>query len=105
MPGGELEKVLAVFQALRAQDIDDAVREIAPTFIQHASAIGPGLDGFQQYVVGSTREELQFEVVRTIHDGAYVVAQLQAPASQSDAFAVYRFEDGLIAEHWAFFAP
>ncbi len=63
------------------------------------------MEGLKQYIDGSTSEQLNLTVVRAFQDGPYVVTQLKLHSTREDMFAVYRFQDGLIAEHWAFFAP
>ena len=99
------EAVRAVIQAIRAKDTDHATKNVHRDFLQHSPFMAAGLVGFKQWVVESTLDDLQLHIVRMIEDGAYVVAQLKAESNGDDIFAVYRFEDGSIIEHWAFTAP
>jgi predicted SnoaL-like aldol condensation-catalyzing enzyme len=100
-----VEKVLAVFEAIRAQDAARAIQYVGGHFLQHYPYIAAGAEGLKQYIDSSTPEQLKFTVVRAFQDGPYVITQVKAESSGDDMFAVYRFQDGLIAEHWAFSAP
>ena len=105
MAEGNFNKVTAVLGAIQAQDAHRALQCVAPGFVQHSPHIASGVDGLRQYIVASAPEQLRFTVVRAFEDDPYVVTQMQAEASGDTIFAVYRFEDGLIAEHWAFSSP
>lgn len=100
-----IEKVLGVIEAIRAQDADRAVQYFDDHFVQHSPCMASGVEGLKQYIVGSTPQQVRFRVVRALQDGPYVMAQLKAESSGDDMFAAYRFEDGLVAEHWIFSAP
>jgi predicted SnoaL-like aldol condensation-catalyzing enzyme len=100
-----MEKVLAVLEAIRAQDAAQAIQYVSGQFVQHDPHIGAGAEGLKQYISSSPPEQLRFRVVRMFQDGFYVITQLKAESSRDDMFAVYRFQDGRIAEHWAFSAP
>jgi predicted SnoaL-like aldol condensation-catalyzing enzyme len=99
------EKVLAVLDAIRSQDAARAIRYVGGHFLQHDPYIATGAEGLRQYINNSAPEQLRFKVVRTFQDGPYVITQVKAESSGDDMFVVYRFQDGLIAEHWAFSAP
>jgi predicted SnoaL-like aldol condensation-catalyzing enzyme len=105
MENTNIAKVLAVFEAMSAQDADRAIQYVGPHFEQHYPNMAAGVEGFKQYIVGSTPEQLKLRVVRAFEDGPYVVTQVIAESSGQNMFAVYRFEGGLIAEHWAFSTP
>jgi predicted SnoaL-like aldol condensation-catalyzing enzyme len=97
--------VLSVFEAIRAQDAARAIQYVSGRFVQHDPHIWAGTEGLKQYINSSPPEQLKFTVVRMFQDGLYVITQVKAEASGDDMFAVHRFQDGLIAEHWAFSAP
>lgn len=105
MENTNIAKVLAVFEAIRTQDADRAVQYVDPHFQQHHPYMAAGVEGFKQYIIGATQEQMKLRVVRAFEDGAYVVTQVTAESSGQNMFAVYRFECGLIAEHWAFSTP
>ena len=100
-----IEKVLAVLEAIRAQDAPRAIQYVKVDFVQHYPYIAAGAEGLKQYVNNSTPAQLNFTIVRAFQDGPYVITQVKAGPSGDDMFAVYRFQDGLIVEHWAFSAP
>ena len=99
------DKVTAVIAAIRAQDADRALQLVDPRFVQHSPAIGDGIEGLRRYILSSKPEELRLEIVRVLEDGAYVVVQLRSEGSGETIFAVYRFQNALLAEHWAFSSP
>ena len=99
------EKVLAVFEAIRAQEAVRAIQYVGGNFTQHCPYIAAGAEGLVQYIKNSPPEHLKFTIVRVFQDGPYVITQVKAESSGEDMFAVHRFHDGLIAEHLAFSAP
>lgn len=105
MENTNIAKVLAVFEAITAQDADRAIQYVDPHFEQHSPYIAAGVEGFKQYIIGSTPEQLKLRVVRAFEDGPYTVTQVTAESSGQNMFVVYRFKGGLIAEHWAFSTP
>lgn len=100
-----LEIVKTVLSAISKQDDSEALRYVSPNFVQHYAHIADGREGLRHYILDSKPANLQFDIVRAIEDGPYVVVQLKSESFDADLFVVYRFEDGLIAEHWAFDAP
>ena len=98
------ETVRAVLAAMEARDVERAIQYVDPHFVQHNPYMASGVEGFKQYITASPPEQLHLTVVRAFEDGPFVVAQLKAHSGQ-DMFVVYRFQDGLIVEHWAFSAP
>jgi predicted SnoaL-like aldol condensation-catalyzing enzyme len=105
MANTEIENVRSVLEAIKAQDSDRAIQYVDKHFVQHYPYTADGVEGLKQYIDGTTPEQLSLTVVRAFQDRPYVVTQLKAHSSGEDMFAVYRFQDGLIAEHWAFSAP
>ncbi len=105
MKGTNIETVRMVLEAIRTQDADRAVRYVDPHFVQHSPFMAGGVEGFKQYITTSPPEQRNLMVVRAFEDGPFVVAQLNAQSAGQDLFVVYRFRDGLIAEHWVFSAP
>jgi predicted SnoaL-like aldol condensation-catalyzing enzyme len=67
-----IEKVLAVLEAIRAQDAARATQYVGGRFVQHDPYITPGAEGLRQYINSSAPEQLNFTVVRTFQDDPYV---------------------------------
>ena len=105
MAESNLETVLSVLAATRARDADTALQYVDPKFIQHFPYMADGVEGLRQYILDSPSDDLRLSVVRIIEDGPIVVAQLRSETSGEHMFTVYRFQEGLIAEHWAFSSP
>lgn len=104
MVESDLEKAIAVIEAIRLRDADTALRYIAPNFVQHDVRMADGIEGFRQYIMSTITEERELKIVRSLQDGPHVVMQLRAESSCEDMFSIYRFDDGRIVEHWAFYS-
>ena len=104
MASTEIEKVLAVFEGISTKDADLATRYIDnKRFMQHNPRAADGVEGLRQFISRFPREQLHMTVVRALQDGAYVVTQAKGQRSgQNIFFDIFRFENGLIVEHWAF---
>jgi predicted SnoaL-like aldol condensation-catalyzing enzyme/uncharacterized protein YndB with AHSA1/START domain len=102
----DIEKVLTIFQGISAGDVDLATQYIDDQcFVQHNPYAGDGVEGLTQFISQSPRDQLQLTVVRVFQDGHYVVTQAGGQRSgRSLFFDIFRFEDGLVVEHWAFSA-
>jgi predicted SnoaL-like aldol condensation-catalyzing enzyme/uncharacterized protein YndB with AHSA1/START domain len=102
----DIEKVLTIFQGISAGDVDLATQYIDhQCFVQHNPYAGDGVEGLRQFISQSPRDQLQLTVVRAFQDGHYVVTQAGGQRSgRSVFFDIFRFEDGLVVEHWAFSA-
>jgi predicted SnoaL-like aldol condensation-catalyzing enzyme len=102
----DIEKVLAVFAGIRAGDAHTATRHINHRrFVQHNPYASDGVEGLTQFIRESPRDELELTVARAFQDGPYVVTQAKGHRSGKNIFFdVFKFEDGLIVEHWAFSA-
>ena len=102
----DVEKVLAVFAGISAGDVDRATQYIDhERFVQHNPYAADGAEGLTRLIKESARDQLQLNVVRAFQDGPYVVTQAQGRRSGRNVFFdIFRFEDGLVVEHWAFSA-
>jgi predicted SnoaL-like aldol condensation-catalyzing enzyme len=100
----EIEKVLTVFAGISAGDVSLATKHIDPKhFVQHNPHAADGVAGLTQFIAHAPREQLQLNVVRIFQDGPYVVTQATGQRSGKNIFFdIFRFEDGLVVEHWAF---
>jgi predicted SnoaL-like aldol condensation-catalyzing enzyme/uncharacterized protein YndB with AHSA1/START domain len=101
-----IERVLTVFAGISAGDVGTATRYIDHRrFVQHNPYAATGVEGLMQFIRQSPRDQLQLTVVRAFQDGPYVVTQAKGQRSGRNVFFdIFRFEDDLIVEHWAFSA-
>ena len=101
-----LEKVLTVFEGIANRDPDLATKYLHPgKYTEHYPYAADGIRGLRAYIQQLAPQD-HLRVVRAFEDGSYVVTQAAGQiADQSTFFEVFRFEEGLIAEHWAFSAP
>jgi predicted SnoaL-like aldol condensation-catalyzing enzyme len=106
MTQSDIEKVLTVFAGISAGDAHMATRYIDHTrFLQHNPYAADGVEGLTQFIRESPRDQLKLTVARAFQDGPYVVTQAEGHRSGKNIFFdVFRFEGGLIIEHWAFSA-
>ncbi|HMH12063.1 MAG TPA: nuclear transport factor 2 family protein [Edaphobacter sp.] len=106
MAKSNVEKVLTVFAGISAGDINRATQYVdRKRFLQHNPYAADGMEGLTNFIRQSPRNELQLAVVRAFQDGPYVVTQAKGQRSGKEIFFdIFRFEDGLVVEHWAFSA-
>ena len=104
MAKSEIEKVLTVFAAISNRDADVATKYIHPDrYVQHNPVAADGVEGLRDYLVRLPSEDRHLKVARAFQDGSYVFTQAEGRRSgQRIFFDIFRFEDGLIVEHWAF---
>jgi len=70
-------------------------------YIQHNLAIGDGLAGFGEVLGQLPEGSARVEVIRAFEDGDYVFTHTKYDFFGPKAgFDIFRFEDGLIVEHW-----
>ena len=106
MAESDVEKVLTVFAGIRAGDVDRAAKYLDhERFVQHNPVAADGVEGLIHFIKQAPRDQLQLSVVRALQDGPYVVTQAKGQrAGRNVFFDIFRFEDGLVVEHWAFSA-
>jgi len=104
MTKSDIEKVSDVFEGISAGDVSLATRYIDhKRFVQHNPYAADGVEGLTRFIAQSPRDQLQLTMLRAIQDGCYVVTQAKGQRSGRNIFFdIFRFEDGLIVEHWAF---
>jgi predicted SnoaL-like aldol condensation-catalyzing enzyme/uncharacterized protein YndB with AHSA1/START domain len=102
----DIEKVLTIFHGISAGDVDLATQHIDhKRFVQHNPYAADGVEGLTRFISQTPRDQLQLSVVRAFQDGPYVVAQAMGQRSGRNIFFdIFKFEDGLVVEHWAFSA-
>ncbi len=100
-----IEKALALIGTFASGDAGLAASLLKEDYIQHNLAYGTGRDAFVGSVqyLASAEVPTTVENIRAFEDGDYVFLQTIynfAGAGEQVAFDIFRFEDGLIAEHW-----
>jgi predicted SnoaL-like aldol condensation-catalyzing enzyme len=101
-----IEKVLTVFRGIECRDPDLTTNYMNPEkYKQHNPHLLGGVEGLREHIRQFPPENHHLKVVRTFEDGSYVFAQEEGLIlGQSVFFDLFRFEEGLIVEHWAFSA-
>lgn len=99
------EKALALIDTFATGDTEAAASLLDEGYIQHNLAYGTGRDAFIGSVEYLATAETKTTVnnIRSFEDGDYVFLQTVynfAGAGDQVAFDIFRFENGLIAEHW-----
>jgi len=70
-------------------------------YIQHNLSVGDGLAGFGAVMQNAPPQGFKANVIRSFEDGDYVFTHTEYDFYGPKAgFDVFRFEDGLIVEHW-----
>ncbi len=95
------EKVVALLNSFNTGD-QTPISYINPNkYIQHNLGVGDGLAGFGEVMQHAPPQGFKAKVVRAFQDGDYVFTHTEydffGPKSGID---VFRFENGLIVEHW-----
>lgn len=100
-----IEKAKALIGTFVSGDVELAKSLLKENYIQHNLAYGTGMDAFLGSVayLGSAPVKTTLKVVREFEDGDKVILHSVynfAGMGEQVAFDIFRFEDGLIAEHW-----
>jgi predicted SnoaL-like aldol condensation-catalyzing enzyme len=94
-------RAFAEFAAGRHDVLYSTLRE---DFIEHAPGNPSGRDAFVEFIKSGRVSKAQFELKRVIADEQYVVAHyrmIEEPGASGLAVVdIWRFEAGLITEHW-----
>jgi len=95
------DKAVAVIESIETGD-SQPISYINPEkYIQHNLAVGDGLAGFGAAMQALPKGSARADVKRTFQDGEYVVLHTQYDFFGPKAgFDIFRFENGLIVEHW-----
>ena len=95
------EKAVAVIESLETGD-QAAIGYINPNkYIQHNLAVPDGLEGFTTVLQNKPEGGFKAKVLRSFQDGAYAVTHTKYDFYGVKAgFDIFRFENGLIVEHW-----
>ena len=95
------EKVVALLNSFKTGD-QTPISYINPNkYIQHNLSVGDGLAGFGELMHHAPPEGFKAKVVRAFEDGDYVFSHTEYEFfGPKIGFDVFRFENGLIVEHW-----
>jgi predicted SnoaL-like aldol condensation-catalyzing enzyme len=95
------DKAVAVLNSIESGD-QQAVSYInAAHYTQHNLAVGDGLAGFGAALQALPKDSAKVNVVRAFTDGNYVFSHTDYNFfGPKVGFDIFRFEDGLIVEHW-----
>jgi len=106
MATSDIEKALTMLQGIGSGAPDFATQHINPKkYIEHNPRFADGVDGLRAYITQVSQENHHFKAVRAFQDGPNVVTHGEGLIlGQNIFFDVFRFEEGLIAEHWVFSA-
>lgn len=95
------EKAVALIRSLETGE-KEPVGYINPTkYIQHNLMVENGLEGFGKLLQQVPAESLKAKVFRAFEDGDFVFLHTEYNFfGPKIGFDIFRFEDGLIVEHW-----
>jgi predicted SnoaL-like aldol condensation-catalyzing enzyme len=96
------EKVIAIIKSVETGDITAASLYIHPNkYIQHNAGAPDGIQGFYGFIKNKPVNGYKTNVVRVFEDGNYVFTHSEGDIYGAKIFFdIFRFEDGLIVEHW-----
>ncbi|MEM6801949.1 MAG: nuclear transport factor 2 family protein [Bacteroidota bacterium] len=95
------EKAIALLNSFNTGD-QHPISYINPQkYIQHNLSIGDGIEGFGELMKHAPPQGFQTNIVRAFEDGDYVFTHTQYNFfGPKIGFDIFRFEEGLIVEHW-----
>ncbi len=100
------EKVLALLDSFNTGDKQAIGYINSQKYIQHNLAVADGLAGFGAVMTNAPAQGFKADVIRAFEDGDYVVTHTNYDFfGPKVGFDVFRFENGLIVEHWDNLAP
>jgi predicted SnoaL-like aldol condensation-catalyzing enzyme len=98
----EIEKrqVIELLMGYETRD-PSSLAVIHPTgFVQHSQNTGDGIEGMKK-LFSELPKGIKVEVKRILQDEDYVFAHVETISEQTlISFHIFRFQDGLIVEHW-----
>jgi predicted SnoaL-like aldol condensation-catalyzing enzyme len=96
-----VEKALTMFQGINGKDATLAITYLNPdSFANHNHRAYEGVQGVQGFI-SHLPPQSSAKVVRVFQDGPYVFTHSEGDVfGRKVFFDIFRFEDGLIVEHW-----
>jgi predicted SnoaL-like aldol condensation-catalyzing enzyme/truncated hemoglobin YjbI len=99
------EIAFAINKAVQSGDVESAAALVTENYIQHTPTVPDGKKGLQILITKIKNKEIpapKINTVRTFEDGDFVVLHHDVMWPNRKAmFEVFRFENGLAAEHWS----
>jgi predicted SnoaL-like aldol condensation-catalyzing enzyme/truncated hemoglobin YjbI len=99
------EKAIAINRAVQNGDVESAAALVTENYIQHTPNVPDGKRGLQILITKIKNKEIpapKISNVRIFEDGEFVVLHHDVSWPNRKAmFEVFRFENGLAAEHWS----
>ena len=99
------EKAIAINQAVQNGDAESAAKLVTENYIQHTPNVPDGKKGLQILITKIKNKEIpapKIQNVRSFEDGDFVVLHHDVMwPNRKSMFEVFRFENGLAAEHWS----
>lgn len=95
------EKAIALLNAIQTGASEPVGYINASSYKQHNLAIGDGLAGFGAVLQSPPEGGFKVNVIRAYQDGDYVFAHTKYDFfGDKIGFDIFKFENGLIVEHW-----
>ncbi|MRX28165.1 hypothetical protein GJS41_08390 [Kangiella sp. HZ709] len=95
------DKAVALLQSIETGDKTPVSYVNPKSYTQHNLAVADGLAGFGEVLQALPKGSAKANVVRNFQDGNYVFTHTDYNFfGPKVGFDVFRFEDGLIVEHW-----
>jgi len=95
------EKAVALIESLETGAHEPAGYINPNKYIQHNLGVGDGMAGFAEVLKNAPEGGFKAKVIRAFQDGDYVFLHSEYDFFGPKAgFDVFRFENGLIVEHW-----
>ncbi|MUH72265.1 hypothetical protein [Psychrosphaera haliotis] len=95
------DKAIAVISSIETGDKKALAFINSKQYTQHNLSVGDGISGFGAVLQQIPKGEAKAKVIRAIQDGDYVALHTKynffGPKS---GFDIFRFDNGLIVEHW-----
>jgi predicted SnoaL-like aldol condensation-catalyzing enzyme/truncated hemoglobin YjbI len=99
------EKAIAINQAVQNGDVESAAALVTENYIQHAPTVPDGKGGLRILVTKIKNKEIPAPVISTVRileENDFVVLHHDVRWPNRKAmFEIFRFENGLAAEHWS----
>lgn len=97
----QADKAIALLNSIETGD-QQAISYVNPNqYIQHNLAVADGLEGFGAVLQALPEDSAKVDVIRAFSDGEYTVTHTDYNFfGPKVGFDIFRFENGLIVEHW-----
>jgi predicted SnoaL-like aldol condensation-catalyzing enzyme/truncated hemoglobin YjbI len=99
------EKAIAINKAVQSGDAESAAALVTENYIQHTPNVPDGKAGLRMLITKIKNKEIpvpEITNVRVFEDGEFVILHHDVNWPNRKAmFEIFRFENGLAAEHWS----